>query len=416
MTVQTARIIRSVTALYALFLVAIVYTANAGIEHPGSVFVRNLPWGDKMGHIVLFGALTFVVNLALRCRTIRLGRFAVPIGTLLVSAVVVIEELSQGFLSNRTPDVADLAADAIGIVLATLAAVGFWALIQRRRSATEPSRSTTVGDVNPTDHAGAAIAESVGDESVVHMTDFVETVDVDEGSISRNSILDSAFPGHAEPEVEPQQAAPVFESDPEVELEPPAAPVFEPDPEVELESPAAPVFESESDAQPEPEFQPELIAEFDTDPEPEHEPDPEPEHEPDPEPVFYLDGDVEIDEPGDAVNEVDSITETSDEPSSDSENVPDNESESADIDGWVAMVVPPVEHVDQDEQIEPDEARGPIDGHESEEETAEVDVAIDMTAIELAADAMLPTMADLDEVSADLDRIDAALVALDWQR
>ncbi len=166
MTARTTRILRWSVVVYGLFLILIIFTANTGIEHPGSVLVRNLPWGDKLGHIVLFGVLTFVVNLALRCRTIGVGRLAVPLGSLLVAIVVVIEELSQGLLDRRTLDVGDLAADAIGIIIATILAFGLWRFLARRRSATGEAASTTVGDV--------ATSEPVDAEPVVMESPSVE--------------------------------------------------------------------------------------------------------------------------------------------------------------------------------------------------------------------------------------------------
>jgi len=61
----------------------------------------------------------------------------------------------------------------------------------------------------------------------------------------------------------------------------------------------------------------------------------------------------------------------------------------------------------------------PLDPAENTETTAnrtEVEMVSEAGAIESAPDVKLPTMADLDEVATDLDRIDAALVALDQQR
>ena len=166
MTARTTQILRWSAVVYGLFLILIVFTANTGIEHPGSVLVRNLPWGDKLGHIVLFGVLTFVVNLALRCRTIGVGRLAVPLGSLLVAVVVVIEELSQGLFDRRNLDAGDLAADAIGIIIATILAFGLWRFLARRRSATGEAASTTVGDV--------ATSEPVDAEPVVTASPSVE--------------------------------------------------------------------------------------------------------------------------------------------------------------------------------------------------------------------------------------------------
>ena len=55
-------------SVFGGFIVGVIYVANTGLEHPGTALVRVLPYGDKLGHIVLWGVLTFLVNLALGWR------------------------------------------------------------------------------------------------------------------------------------------------------------------------------------------------------------------------------------------------------------------------------------------------------------------------------------------------------------
>ena len=57
-------------------------------------------------------------NIALKYKQIVIWK-RIPIGTLIVSVVVFIEELSQAFIPNRTLDISDLIADALGILLFT---------------------------------------------------------------------------------------------------------------------------------------------------------------------------------------------------------------------------------------------------------------------------------------------------------
>ena len=106
------------------FIASLIYAANTGLEHPGNALVGVLPYGDKLSHMVLWGVLTFLVNLALRWRTLRLFGTPVLVGTAVIAFTVVVEELSQGFISQRTLDGADLLADFFGIAIATVA--GSW--------------------------------------------------------------------------------------------------------------------------------------------------------------------------------------------------------------------------------------------------------------------------------------------------
>ena len=106
---------------FAVFIIWIIYLANSGGESIFFRLVAAFPYGDKLGHFMLFGILVFGVNLATRFHLfpIRIVRFRIYSGTLWVSLFVTLEELSQGFFSTRTMDWTDLIADACGILFFT---------------------------------------------------------------------------------------------------------------------------------------------------------------------------------------------------------------------------------------------------------------------------------------------------------
>lgn len=113
------RIRRAKIALFAfaLFMVGLVALADSG---HGSQFFRmanRVPAGDKIGHFLLFGTLSFLVNLVLRAVEIQFGRICVLKGSSAVLFVATLEELSQLFMRSRSFDFADLAADILGIWL-----------------------------------------------------------------------------------------------------------------------------------------------------------------------------------------------------------------------------------------------------------------------------------------------------------
>ncbi|MGP1720437.1 VanZ family protein [Shewanella frigidimarina] len=99
------------------FILWIIYLANTGSQSVFFDVIKHVPYGDKICHMLLFGLLTFVANLALQSRHFTLGRLPLYYGTVLVSIFVLSEEISQGFIPSRTLDIIDLVADAVGIIL-----------------------------------------------------------------------------------------------------------------------------------------------------------------------------------------------------------------------------------------------------------------------------------------------------------
>ena len=123
-------------SLFAAFIIGVIALANTGQLGPYFGWVNKIPAGDKLGHLILMGTLCLLVNLALSCRSARLGGWSLPLGTLVISTLVLLEEFSQIFIPTRSFDLVDLAADALGISLATLAALR----LHKRRSPQEPTQ------------------------------------------------------------------------------------------------------------------------------------------------------------------------------------------------------------------------------------------------------------------------------------
>jgi VanZ family protein len=109
----------SLVAVAAFFVICwIIALANAGAETGVFALVKAVPFGDKLGHACLFGLLAFLANRALN------GWFVwsrwLQVGSLLVLAFALIEELTQHFNPNRTLDVLDALFDVVGVAIATL--------------------------------------------------------------------------------------------------------------------------------------------------------------------------------------------------------------------------------------------------------------------------------------------------------
>ena len=123
--------------VYGLALVGVVVMADIpdllgaqsgiGVGNSLGGLVSSVPGGDKVGHFLLFGTLGFLVNA-------WLGRSGCSVlthvkVTLLVSLVVLVEELSQIYLPHRNFDVFDIVADLAGIILFSIFA--YWWMRRR---------------------------------------------------------------------------------------------------------------------------------------------------------------------------------------------------------------------------------------------------------------------------------------------
>lgn len=108
--------IKIIAFVYIFILAGIIVLADINGTNYFS-FVGLVPFGDKIGHFCLTGMFSFVVNLALSARTFQVWKLNYLLGSVIVLAIVFIEEFSQIFVRGRTFDLTDLVADAAGIFL-----------------------------------------------------------------------------------------------------------------------------------------------------------------------------------------------------------------------------------------------------------------------------------------------------------
>lgn len=106
---------RWLAIIYILIIILIIAMADSG--QYGYVFkiIYQIPYADKLGHFILIGLLALVVNLSLQGKKIQVFGYSVLQGSAIVAALVMLEELSQFFIANRTFDLGDLLFDFIGI-------------------------------------------------------------------------------------------------------------------------------------------------------------------------------------------------------------------------------------------------------------------------------------------------------------
>jgi polysaccharide biosynthesis protein VpsQ len=97
--------------LYAIaFLVTLVlaYTGNLPPQ------LQQIPYHDKIGHVILYGVATYLGHTLLGYRRLRNG---FPIFPIVFAIFTIVEESFQGLSPNRSLDSIDLIASLFGIAL-----------------------------------------------------------------------------------------------------------------------------------------------------------------------------------------------------------------------------------------------------------------------------------------------------------
>ena len=116
--------------IFTIFITIIIFLADTG--HLGFVApLYDFPYGDKVGHFILFGFLTFLIILTL----FRSSRYTDPkrvavYWALFLALLITVEEVSQIFIADRTFDVLDLSFSYLGTGMGTWLA---WKLAKNGR-------------------------------------------------------------------------------------------------------------------------------------------------------------------------------------------------------------------------------------------------------------------------------------------
>lgn len=108
---------------FLVFTFWIIHEANIGRDNIFFKTVRATPYGDKIGHVMLAGALTLVLNFFFGNRAFRPFGLIIPWGSLAVVVLAALEEASQHFLPTRSLDIADALANVLGILLFSIPAI-----------------------------------------------------------------------------------------------------------------------------------------------------------------------------------------------------------------------------------------------------------------------------------------------------
>ena len=105
------------TFLFALFIILIIVLADMGVLSRYLGFIYDFPYGDKAGHFILYGILTFLINLTLFRSVSPQSRKLLAVKTGLILALLIgLEEFSQQFFVDRTFSLLDLSFSYLGVV------------------------------------------------------------------------------------------------------------------------------------------------------------------------------------------------------------------------------------------------------------------------------------------------------------
>ncbi len=112
---------------FTIFILVVILLADRG-QLGFLYFIYDFPYGDKLGHFILYGLLNFFLTRAFLSsgRTSSRNRVAFTTG-LILAVLIGAEEWSQQFFSTRTFSLMDLLASYLGLI------AGGWAALKIKR-------------------------------------------------------------------------------------------------------------------------------------------------------------------------------------------------------------------------------------------------------------------------------------------
>lgn len=112
------------TVLLVALAFWLIYQKNLGEHNAIITYISAWPNGDKLGHFLLFGSVSFFAIFATGFRRFNSHqRLPIYISSCVLACVVVLEECSQKLFESRTFEFADMFANVLGIVAFTALAV-----------------------------------------------------------------------------------------------------------------------------------------------------------------------------------------------------------------------------------------------------------------------------------------------------
>lgn len=105
---------------FFLFLLLVACWADTDSMPKFLSAMTEFPYGDKIGHFVLYGILAYLLTIAMPFRRVKILHWSIPLGLVLAAGFATLEEVSQLFFIARTASWKDLASGLAGIAAATV--------------------------------------------------------------------------------------------------------------------------------------------------------------------------------------------------------------------------------------------------------------------------------------------------------
>ncbi len=123
-----------VAVIFLILIIAVVFLADAGRMPVFLANLYNFPNGDKVGHFLLLGILSFLVNASVVSALPSKNPKRLFLVTSLILALLAgIEEWSQQFFSHRQASLLDLSSSLAGVAFFSCLA---WKNAKRRDGST----------------------------------------------------------------------------------------------------------------------------------------------------------------------------------------------------------------------------------------------------------------------------------------
>ena len=107
---------------FSIFIIVVIVLADMGTL-PGLIRgLYDFPNGDKLGHFILYGILSLLLNLAFTLRPGLNLSHIILIVSLILALLIGLEEWSQSLFGSRSMDIVDLLASYAGVTMAAFAA------------------------------------------------------------------------------------------------------------------------------------------------------------------------------------------------------------------------------------------------------------------------------------------------------
>jgi VanZ family protein len=107
-----------ISVLFFIFIILVIVLADNGSLPHFFTAIYDFPYGDKLGHFILYGLLDFFITLAFLSSRLSKSRIWVTVSIgLILAGLIALEEYSQRFFPTRTFDRVDLSASYLGLLV-----------------------------------------------------------------------------------------------------------------------------------------------------------------------------------------------------------------------------------------------------------------------------------------------------------